>query len=289
VSVPQNGSDISAEFGFAPYSAANWRATDTTDQRSDRVAVEAVFYTGTSASHWMVEAWAGGSTTPSSEVAGDRFRRDKAGRLWAHPTNELVATPGQWVIAEPDPAGGTKFSGCSSEIFSLTFRTTARSVFQPANETRHASDLATEATPSTSYSRVGDPRMNGDPRQESRVSAPSADLLAAALGPALIELDGLVESLRAHRPTSLAELRGGMDTLDRLLIPLLVHRFWLMESAANLNSTRSAGPVPERATKVVSNAVERAQTCGASPSVTHAVEDLYSYLANRSIDLGFAP
>jgi hypothetical protein len=287
VSVPQNDSDIHAEFGFAPSSAANWRSTATSDLHLNRVAVEAVFYTGTSASHWMVEEWAARSRTSPSESAGDRFRRDKAGRLWSHPTTELVATPGQWVIGEADPTGTTKFSGCPPEIFSLTFRTATRSVFQPPIETRRAPDLTTEAAPPPSAFRVEEPKRNGDPHVGSGEGTLSADLLAAALGPALIELDDLIESLRAHRPASLSEVRTGIGSLDRLLIPLLVYRFWLVGFAANFRSARPSEPAPEQAIKVVSDAAERAQACGASPGVAHAIEDLYSYLDNSGTDLGF--
>jgi hypothetical protein len=225
----------------------------------------------------MVEEWAGESTAPFPGAVGDRFRRDKAGRLWSHPTIELVATPGQWVIAESDPVAGVKFSGCPPEIFSLTFRTAARSVFQPGIEAQQKTSVVAAETPSTAGSYLGEPRRAGEHHQDSG-GAPPADPLAAALGPALIEIDGLIESLRAHRPASLAEIGAGVDTLDELLIPLLVHRFWLVEFAANFNSAQPAATVPKRTTEFVGNAAERAEACGASPGVAHAIEVLYSYL-----------
>src|SRR5207302_3725641 len=131
---------------------------------------------------------------------GDMFRRDKAGRLWLHPTSELVALPGQWVIAESVSADSTGFSGCPPEVFNLVFRPNTKSVFQPEVETRCVSDLRTDAPPHPYVGHVGPNPTNGQPHQDADAATLSADLLAAMLGPALLELDGLLESLLVCRP-----------------------------------------------------------------------------------------
>jgi isochorismate pyruvate lyase len=78
----------------------------------------------------------------------------------------------------------------------------------------------------------------------------------------------------------MAEVRHGVDSLDREIVALLGERFRYMEAAARIKPNRGAVRDEARKAQVIANAV-RAAAHHAVPS--GLVEDLYETLVEGSI------
>jgi isochorismate pyruvate lyase len=72
-------------------------------------------------------------------------------------------------------------------------------------------------------------------------------------------------------PTSLAEVRARIDTLDGELIRLLAQRQALVQRAAAFKADEQAVRAPGRVEQVLATARDRAADAGLSPSVAEAV------------------
>ena len=62
--------------------------------------------------------------------------------------------------------------------------------------------------------------------------------------------------------TTMAEVRAGVDQVDRELIVLLARRFGYMDAAARIKPTRDAVRDEDRKAQVIANAVAAARTIG---------------------------
>lgn len=80
--------------------------------------------------------------------------------------------------------------------------------------------------------------------------------------------------------TNMAEVRAGVDHVDRALIALLAQRFAYMDAAARINPERGAVRDEGRKAQVIANACAEARAVGIPESV---IADLWERLVEASI------
>lgn len=80
--------------------------------------------------------------------------------------------------------------------------------------------------------------------------------------------------------TTMAQVRAGVDELDRQLVALLDQRFAHMRAAARIKPERGAVRDEARKTEVIENARAEAQRLGAPANV---IADLWEQLVEASI------
>lgn len=80
--------------------------------------------------------------------------------------------------------------------------------------------------------------------------------------------------------TTMAEVRAGVDALDRELVALLVRRFGYMDAAARIKTDRGAVRDEARKAQVIANADAAAVAAGLQPGVIAA---LWEQLVEASI------
>jgi len=84
--------------------------------------------------------------------------------------------------------------------------------------------------------------------------------------------------------TTMAEVRAGVDALDRELVALLATRFGYMRAAARIKQTRAAVRDEERKASVIAAAVAAAEAQGVPGDV---VADIWERLVEGSIAFEF--
>lgn len=84
--------------------------------------------------------------------------------------------------------------------------------------------------------------------------------------------------------TTMAEVRAGVDALDRELVALLATRFGYMRAAARIKDTRAAVRDEERKASVIAAAVAAAEAQGVPGDV---VADIWERLVEGSIAYEF--
>lgn len=84
--------------------------------------------------------------------------------------------------------------------------------------------------------------------------------------------------------TTMAEVRAGVDALDRELVALLATRFGYMRAAARIKPTRDAVRDEERKARVIAAAVAEAEARGIPGNV---VADIWERLVEGSIAYEF--
>ena len=80
--------------------------------------------------------------------------------------------------------------------------------------------------------------------------------------------------------TTLADVRQGVDALDKALVTLLAERQRYMDAAARIKPDRAAVRDVPRIEQVVANVLAHAQTTGLSPAIA---EPVWRLLIERSI------
>ncbi|KQS03419.1 chorismate mutase [Sphingomonas sp. Leaf357] len=80
--------------------------------------------------------------------------------------------------------------------------------------------------------------------------------------------------------STMAEVRAGVDQVDRDLIALLARRFAYMDAAARIKPERGAVRDEGRKAQVISNAITAAQAAGLPAD---AIADLWDLLVEASI------
>ncbi|MGL4301696.1 MAG: chorismate mutase [Sphingomonas sp.] len=80
--------------------------------------------------------------------------------------------------------------------------------------------------------------------------------------------------------TNMAEVRAGVDHVDRALIALLAQRFAYMDAAARIKPERGAVRDEGRKAQVIANACAEARAVGIPESV---IADLWERLVEASI------
>ena len=80
--------------------------------------------------------------------------------------------------------------------------------------------------------------------------------------------------------TTMAEVRAGVDSLDRELVALLAERFRFMNAAARIKSERAMVRDEPRKRQVIENAVAEAQAQGLNPALAG---ELWEWLVEASI------
>ncbi|MGN6279302.1 MAG: chorismate mutase [Sphingomonas sp.] len=84
--------------------------------------------------------------------------------------------------------------------------------------------------------------------------------------------------------TTMAEVRAGVDHVDRELIELLAHRFAYMDAAARIKPERSAVRDEARKAQVIDNVRARARAMGLPDAV---IGELWEQLVEASIAYEF--
>lgn len=79
---------------------------------------------------------------------------------------------------------------------------------------------------------------------------------------------------------TMAQVREGVDTLDRALVTLLARRFAFMRAAARIKPEREAVRDEARKAQVIANARAEAEKLGAPAD---AVAEIWDVLVERSI------
>jgi isochorismate pyruvate lyase len=79
---------------------------------------------------------------------------------------------------------------------------------------------------------------------------------------------------------TMAEVRAGVDSLDRELVALLAERFRFMNAAARIKPSRDAVRDEARKAQVIANAQAEARRLGLDPAI---VEMLWEALVEASI------
>jgi isochorismate pyruvate lyase len=85
---------------------------------------------------------------------------------------------------------------------------------------------------------------------------------------------------RPEHCTSIAEVRAGIDALDRKLVALLARRFAYMRAAARIKPSREAVRDEARKARVIAAAVAEAEAHGLPGDV---VADIWERLVEASI------
>ncbi|MDT7535003.1 chorismate mutase [Sphingobium sp. SA2] len=80
--------------------------------------------------------------------------------------------------------------------------------------------------------------------------------------------------------TSMAQVRAGVDALDRQLVALLAERFAHMRAAARIKPDRSAVRDEARKAQVIANACAEAERLGAPADI---IAELWEQLVEASI------
>jgi len=106
--------------------------------------------------------------------------------------------------------------------------------------------------------------------EKGRACQPSTGL-DARLNPAVMNPDDY---------TSMAQVRAGVDALDRQLVALLAERFAHMRAAARIKPDRSAVRDEARKAQVIANACAEAERLGAPADI---VAELWEQLVEASI------
>lgn len=88
------------------------------------------------------------------------------------------------------------------------------------------------------------------------------------------------DSLPGSDCATMAEVRAGVDQVDRDLIALLARRFAYMDAAARIKPERGAVRDEARKAQVIANACAAARTAGVPED---AVADLWERLVEASI------
>lgn len=90
--------------------------------------------------------------------------------------------------------------------------------------------------------------------------------------------------MSARRPpaacTSMAEVRAGVDSIDRALVALLAERMGYMTAAARIKTDRGTVRDDARKQQVIANAMAEAERHGLDPAL---VERLWDELVEASI------
>lgn len=90
--------------------------------------------------------------------------------------------------------------------------------------------------------------------------------------------------MSARRPpqacTSMAEVRAGVDALDRALVALLAERMGYMAAAARIKTDRASVRDEARKREVIANACREAEMLGLDPAL---VTSLWERLVEASI------
>jgi isochorismate pyruvate lyase len=73
---------------------------------------------------------------------------------------------------------------------------------------------------------------------------------------------------------NMAEVRHGVDALDRQIIALLAHRFQYMDAAARIKTDRSAVRDNDRKAQVIENAVAAARAAMIPDQSIHQIWDI---------------
>ena len=92
--------------------------------------------------------------------------------------------------------------------------------------------------------------------------------------------DILPDPLPGHACTTMAEVRLGVDALDRDLVALLARRFAYMDAAARIKPAREAVRDEDRKAQVIANARAAAANAGLPDA---AIADLWERLVEASI------
>ena len=79
---------------------------------------------------------------------------------------------------------------------------------------------------------------------------------------------------------SMAEVRAGVDSLDRELVRLLAERFRFMNAAARIKPERGMVRDEARKQQVIHNAMAQAETLGLDPAL---IGELWEWLVEASI------
>ncbi len=90
--------------------------------------------------------------------------------------------------------------------------------------------------------------------------------------------------LPADDCTTMAEVRCGVDAVDRALMELLARRFAYMRAAARIKPSRMAVRDEDRKAQVIANAVAGARAAGLPEP---AIADLWNRLVEASIAYEF--
>ncbi len=90
--------------------------------------------------------------------------------------------------------------------------------------------------------------------------------------------------LSPERCTTMAEVRAGVDALDRELVALLATRFGYMRAAARIKDSRDAVRDEARKASVIAAAAVEAEALGIPAGV---VEDMWERLVEGSIAYEF--
>ncbi|KQN94026.1 chorismate mutase [Sphingomonas sp. Leaf231] len=88
------------------------------------------------------------------------------------------------------------------------------------------------------------------------------------------------EILPGERCTNMAEVRAGVDTLDRELVALLRRRFDYMDAAARIKPARGAVRDEARKAQVIAQARDEAARIGVPVA---AVDEIWETLVEASI------
>lgn len=83
---------------------------------------------------------------------------------------------------------------------------------------------------------------------------------------------------------TMAEVRAGIDSLDRQIVDLLAIRFRFMTAAARIKADRGAVRDEERKAQVIANAKAAAERAGVPPAV---IGDIWERLVEGSIAYEF--
>lgn len=83
---------------------------------------------------------------------------------------------------------------------------------------------------------------------------------------------------------NMAEVRRGVDSIDRALVALLVSRFGYMGAAARIKADRNAVRDETRKAQVLDNVAREARVVGLDPERVRAV---WEVLVEQSIDYEF--
>lgn len=83
---------------------------------------------------------------------------------------------------------------------------------------------------------------------------------------------------------TMAEVRAGVDALDREIVTLIAERFGYMDAAARIKKDRASVRDEERKAQVISNACHHAAAAGVPVAV---IEAIYEALVEGSIAYEF--
>lgn len=83
----------------------------------------------------------------------------------------------------------------------------------------------------------------------------------------------------------MAEVREGVDAIDRAMVALIARRFAYMDAAARIKTNRQSVRDEARKTQVLANVEQEAAAAGLDPERLHAVWDV---LVEQSIAHEFA-